>query len=168
MSSVNHSMDTESAPWTLSQPLHRSASSVRSCSLSVASSAGIRLAGISYTAMALSDTVSKIDSLRDDQRTCIENCNAAAEVCEWCADECLGSEEMEACARLCRDVADLTALHARLMARSSSYSSQLAAICADACEACADECERHDADHCQVCAEVLRECADSCRSMASS
>jgi hypothetical protein len=35
------------------------------------------------------------------------------------------------------------------------------------CEDCADECEQHDHDHCQVCAEVLRECAESCRTMAS-
>ncbi|WP_123537301.1 four-helix bundle copper-binding protein [Halosimplex salinum] len=117
--------------------------------------------------MSLSETVSKIDRLSDDQRDCIENCNEAAEVSEWCADECLGDAEMEQCARLCRDVADLTSLHARFMARGSSRSGQLAEACADACEECADECEQHDADHCQVCAEVLRECAESCRNMAS-
>lgn len=117
--------------------------------------------------MSLSETVSKIESLSDEQRDCIENCNEAVEVCEWCADECLGSEEMEECARLCRDVADLTSMHARFMARGSNYSSQLAQACAEACEDCADECESHDADHCQLCAEVLRECAESCRQMAN-
>ena len=117
--------------------------------------------------MALADTVSKIDSLSDEQRECIENCNEASQVCEWCADECLGDAEMEACARLCRDVADLASLHARFMARGSAYSGQLAEACADACEACADECSQHDAEHCQVCADVLRECAESCRRMAS-
>jgi len=45
---------------------------------------------------------------------------------EWCADECLGDEEMEECARLCRDVADIASLHARFMARNSNYSKQLA------------------------------------------
>ncbi|WP_415380516.1 four-helix bundle copper-binding protein [Halosimplex sp. TS25] len=117
--------------------------------------------------MSLSETVSKIESLNDEQRDCIENCNEAAQVCEWCADECLGSEEMEECARLCRDVADLTSMHARFMARDSNYSSQLAQACAGACEECAEECERHDAEHCQICAEVLRDCAETCREMAS-
>lgn len=98
---------------------------------------------------------------------CIDNCLEAAQACEWCADECLGDEGMEECARLCRDVADLTTLHARFMARDSKYSSQLAQACADACEDCADECDNHDADHCQICAEVLRECAESCRQMAN-
>src|SRR6056297_1398121 len=112
--------------------------------------------------MSLSETVSRIDHLSDEQRDCIEICNEASQVCEWCADECLGDAEMEACARLCRDVADLTALHARFMARGSTYSQQLARACAGACEECAEECARHDADHCQVCADVLEECAASC------
>ena len=117
--------------------------------------------------MSLAETVSNIDHLSDDQRDCIENCNEASEVCEWCADECLGDSEMEQCARLCRDVADLASLHARLMARDSNYSEQLAQACAGACEECAEECERHEADHCQVCADVLRDCAESCRRMSA-
>ena len=117
--------------------------------------------------MSLADTVSKISSLSDDQRECIENCNEATEVCEWCADECLGDSEVEECARLCRDVADLTSLHARFMARNSESSAALAEACAEACEACVEECSKHDAEHCQVCADVLEECAESCRNMAN-
>lgn len=117
--------------------------------------------------MSLAETVSEIDRLSEDERECIELCNQAAEVTEWCADECLGSAEMEECARQCRDIADLTSLHARFMARGSDYSTDLARACAEACESCADECDRHDARHCQVTADVLRACAESCRSMAS-
>ena len=117
--------------------------------------------------MSLAETVDRIESLSEEQRDCIENCNEAAEACEWCADECLGDSDMEECARLCRDVADLTSLHARFMARSSRYSSTLAEACAEACEACADECSKHNANHCQVCADVLQECAESCRQMAN-
>ncbi len=111
------------------------------------------------------DHVSETDRMGE----CIDNCFEAAQACEWCADECiqLGEKEMARCIQLCRDAADLTTLHARMMARDSAYSSDLAAVCADLCEECADECERHDHDHCQVCADVLRECADSCRDMAS-
>ena len=116
--------------------------------------------------MSLSETVSKSDGLSEDEQDCIEICNEAAQVCEWCADECLGNDEMEECARLCRDVADVASLHARFMARDSDYSGDLAAVCADACEACADECDQHDHDHCRTCARVLRECAETCRAMA--
>ena len=117
--------------------------------------------------MSLAETTSRIDNLSEQARDCLENCFEAAEVCEWCADECAGEgEEMAECIRLCRDVADVATLHARFMARDSRYSSDLAAICASSCEECADECARHDSEHCQVCAEVLRECAESCRNMA--
>lgn len=117
--------------------------------------------------MSLRETVSDIDHLSEAERECVENCNEAAQACEWCADECLGDDEKEECARHCRDVADLASLHARLMARNSEYSGRLAEICADACEACAEECKTHDADHCRRCADVLRDCAESCRRMAS-
>jgi hypothetical protein len=116
--------------------------------------------------MSFAETVSRIDTLSDEERECIELCNEAVEVCEWCADACLGDEEMEECARLCRDVVDLASLHARFMARNSQYSETLAELCAAACEACAEECGKHDAEHCQACADVLPECAQSCRSVS--
>jgi len=113
--------------------------------------------------------LTEIDHVSENElmAECIDNCFEAAQACEWCADECLGDSEMEQCARLCRDVADLTTMHARFMARDSNYSQQLATACAGACEECAEECERHDAEHCQVCADVLRDCAETCREMAS-
>ncbi|MFC6731655.1 four-helix bundle copper-binding protein [Haladaptatus sp. DYSN1] len=117
--------------------------------------------------MSLADTVSEISHLSDEQQECIENCTRAAEVCEWCADACADEDGMGECIRLCRDVADIASLHARFMARDSDYSNDLASICADLCEACAEECEQHDHDHCQLCAEVLPECAKTCRQMAS-
>jgi hypothetical protein len=111
------------------------------------------------------DNVSENDGMSE----CIDNCFEAAQASEWCATECIrmGDEVMARCIELCRDVADVTTLHARMMARDSDYSSDLAATCADLCEECAHECAQHDEEHCQVCAETLRACADSCRDMAS-
>ncbi|MHB8898378.1 MAG: four-helix bundle copper-binding protein [Thermoguttaceae bacterium] len=34
------------------------------------------------------------------------------------------------------------------------------------CDACADECEKHDMEHCRKCAEACRRCAEECRQMA--
>ena len=113
----------------------------------------------------------EIEPLSDNEERaeCVDNCFEAAQACEWCATACIamGEEDMARCIELCRDVADMTTLHARFMARNSNYSAELAETCAELCEECADECAQHDAEHCQTCADVLRECADSCRNMAS-
>lgn len=108
-------------------------------------------------------------SENDETAECIDDCLEAAQACEWCATASsrTGSEEMARCIELCRDVADVATLHARMMARDSENSSALAETCAELCEECADECEQHDHDHCQTCAEKLRTCADSCRDMAA-
>ena len=113
----------------------------------------------------------QIDPVSENARmaTCIDNCFEAAQAAEWCATECIrmGDEEMSRCIELCRDVSDLTTLHARMMARDSDYSADIAAVCADLCEECAEVCEQFDHEHCEVCAETLQECVDSCRDMAS-
>lgn len=114
--------------------------------------------------------LTQMPQVADNQRMeeCIDNCSEASQAAEWCATECIrsGNEEMIECIELCRDVADLTTLHARMMSRDSDYSRDLAQTCAELCETCADVCEEHDAEHCQVTADVLRECADSCQDMA--
>jgi hypothetical protein len=105
--------------------------------------------------------------LSEAEQRCVEHCNEAAAICEWCADESAGEEGVSKCLRLCRDVADVASLHARFVARDSAYSDSLAELCADLCEACAEECARHDNEHCRACAAVLPACAESCRRMAA-
>ncbi|EMA33374.1 four-helix bundle copper-binding protein [Halobiforma nitratireducens] len=109
----------------------------------------------------------RIDHADDHMQECIDNCLEAAQVCEWCVDACADEEGMGRCIRLCRDVADVASLHARLMARDSGSHEELGELCADLCEACAEECEQHEHEHCQACAEILPRCAESCREMAS-
>lgn len=103
-----------------------------------------------------------------DVEECMDNCFEAAQAAERCATECveMGEPERARCIKLCQDVADLTTQHARLMARESEYHQEVAAICADLCETCADECEQYEGTTMQVCAEACRRCADSCRRMA--
>lgn len=103
--------------------------------------------------------------LSEAERNVIEHCQDAVAVCEWCADACAGEDGMGECVRLCRDVVDVASLHARFVARGSPNASALAELCADVCEACVEECERHDTEHCRACVEVLAECAVACRAM---
>ena len=91
-------------------------------------------------------------------------CYRAVTVCEWCADECAGTNaELTDCVRLCRDVTDVASIHAKFLARGSSHREALAGLCATVCRDCAAECETHD--HCQACVDVLRDCAAACEAM---
>ena len=47
-----------------------------------------------------------------------------------------------------------------LVRRESKFVMALRAMCADVCEACGAECEKHEMAHCQ-------ECAGACRRMAA-
>ncbi|MBX3201597.1 MAG: four-helix bundle copper-binding protein [Labilithrix sp.] len=103
--------------------------------------------------------------------SCIEACNECAEACEYCADACLDEDDVEdlvECVRLDRDCADLCRLVAAFLARGSSFSPAIAAACAEACDACAAECDEHEMEHCRACAEACRDCAAECRRMMES
>ena len=118
--------------------------------------------------MATTDVPSNLAHLTERERECLVRCREAAAACERCADESAphGSEMVE-CVRLCRDVADVASLHARALARGSAHREALAGLCATVCEDCADECDRHDHDHCRACVDVLRECAEACEAMVA-
>ena len=93
----------------------------------------------------------------------LSNCLAA---CEHCANACLSEENsgnMAECIRTDRDCADLCALAIKFVSRDSAHASALVELCAEVCNACAEECGKHDHDHCQKCAKACRECAEACR-----
>lgn len=102
------------------------------------------------------------DQLPGEMRIALEDFERAAEVCEWCADKCIDEgPQMAECIRLCRDVADLGMLNAKLIARDSVFGPEVAEVFARAAEECADECMRHPHAHCQECASVLSRAVDS-------
>ncbi|WP_306620639.1 four-helix bundle copper-binding protein [Massilia scottii] len=53
------------------------------------------------------------------------------------------------------------------MARGSQFARALCQVCADVCDACGEECARHQAAHCQACSQACRRCADECRRMVA-
>lgn len=78
---------------------------------------------------------------------------------EHCADQCIDDPMMAACARLCRDCAQICWTTAGFMSRSSRFIPALARTCLEICEACATECEKHDSEHCKKCAIACRTAA---------
>lgn len=102
-------------------------------------------------------------------QSCIEACTQCALACEHCAEACLNElnvSDMSECIRLDRDCAAICWLASSFMSRDSKFAHEVCAICADICEECGAECERHDHDHCQRCAEACHHCARECQQMA--
>lgn len=97
----------------------------------------------------------------------LEKLARCAATCENCMDSCLGEDNvkmMVECIRLDRDCAKICALTASYIASRSAYAQSLVKQCAQICRACAEECVKHEADHCQECARMCRECEEACNS----
>ena len=91
-----------------------------------------------------------------------------AAICNSCADACSAEEmDMARCIRLCMDCSDVCTMTYRTATRRTDENRQLIrsvlAVCIEACEICAEECEKHDNAHCRRCAKMCRECAEDCR-----
>ncbi len=91
-------------------------------------------------------------------------------LCTSCADACLAEEmveHMRQCIRTCLDCADICAATAAVAARRTGSNEivlcEMLQLCVTACDICAEECSRHDHEHCRLCAEMCRECARDCR-----
>jgi len=90
------------------------------------------------------------------------NCAMA---CENCSSACLDENDvtmMARCIELDRDCADICSLAARLLKRDSEIAHTFLGLCEEMCKLCADECAKHNNDHCKKCAEACRDCADAC------
>lgn len=103
---------------------------------------------------------------------CIDACNQCAVTCEHCAAACLQENnvsELARCIALDHNCADVCYMASKLMAGGSEFAERFCALCADVCEACGNECEKHSSmDHCKQCADACFQCAKVCREMAGS
>ncbi|PWK75330.1 uncharacterized protein DUF326 [Mucilaginibacter oryzae] len=100
-----------------------------------------------------------------DHRALIQKLLNCALACENCATACLHEEDvkmMTGCISLDRDCADICTQAARLLQRDSVIGHQYLILCEEICHLCADECSKHDHDHCRICAEACRICAEAC------
>jgi hypothetical protein len=94
-----------------------------------------------------------------------------AESCEYCAICDLQEQDvknMASCTQINRACASVCWTSVQLMSTDNKFSKQFYSFCADICDACAKECERHTGmDHCQKCTEVCSGCAQKCRNMSN-
>ena len=104
--------------------------------------------------------MNSFEELRTTIRECANVCAACAEESREMAHDADKGAGMLECAAECDrcEAACRAAVHD--LGQDSSAGVGLAA---DACEACADECEQFDHAHCVQCAEVCRATAKACR-----
>lgn len=101
---------------------------------------------------------------------CIEACNACYIACNHCAASCLQESDVKTlskCVALDMDCAAVCSMAAGAMARGSAHAKAICAVCADICQACAEECGKHSKDHCIECAKACQQCADACMKLAA-
>lgn len=103
-------------------------------------------------------------------KTCIDACLQCAAICNHCASSCLQEEDvkmMARCIQLDMECAAICYAAAQVMSMGGEKTEQLCRLCADICQACGDECNRHQhMVHCRECAEACYRCAEECRRMA--
>ena len=111
------------------------------------------------------------DDVNVDQLTAvIEAAADCAAHCEACADACLeeGDPELTRCIRADLDCADICAATAKVVGRAGRSGApwvELVRVCQEACRNCAEECVKHDHEHCRVCAEACRRCEQACQQL---
>jgi hypothetical protein len=96
----------------------------------------------------------------------IEKLKYCAAQCDHCYYACKledPKESLEYCMMLDQDCADICRLTAAILERNSDNSNLFIKLCAEICELCAKECNKHaHMEHCKKCAEVCLECAKMC------
>lgn len=90
---------------------------------------------------------------------CINHCN-------YCADACLDEDHVKMmvdCIRTDRVCAEVCTALSRVLSTGYKDVDGLVQYCIKICNACADECEKHDHAHCRECAKACRNCAQACK-----
>ena len=103
----------------------------------------------------------------NDFKKCIDACLACAVACNQCGYECLHSSEVTKrirCIQLDHECAIICFAAANMLSSGNKWIGRLYQECADICDACAVECEKHpQEEHCKICADMCRKCAEECR-----
>ncbi len=91
-------------------------------------------------------------------QNCIQHCN-------YCADACLDVDNVKMmvnCIRTDRACAEVCNTLLKLLSSNFEEIEDLVRSCKNICNQCADECGKHDMDHCKACAKACKECAIEC------
>lgn len=106
----------------------------------------------------------------EDYQDCIAACHACIVACnhfEACALQEPHISPFRTAIGLASDCSQLCGTAVALMSGGSPFTPQACALCARACQACADECAKNSQDYSQQCAEACRICMRECARTAA-
>lgn len=99
-------------------------------------------------------------------QSAIEALQACTDACLHCMNACMEERNpamFARCIQLDRECAAFCSFAVLALASGNSFSKKIAALCAEICTACADECDKHaHMAHCKACAKACRKCATEC------
>jgi hypothetical protein len=101
-------------------------------------------------------------------KSCIDSCNACFTACNFCALSCLGEKDVQMlakCIALDMECAAFCRFSSELMSMESTSAKDICRLCAQICDACGNECAKHEMEHCRQCAEACMRCAKECQAM---
>lgn len=119
----------------------------------------------------LSTHPSKDTFNQPELRAAIDAASKCASTCATCADACLHgghADHMVECIDLDNQCAAICRATAEVLSRPAPNGDswrKIVEACIAVCHECADECAKHDHEHCQLCAADCRACADACQAL---
>lgn len=107
---------------------------------------------------------------KEEYSSVIEALHECMEACNHCYTSCLNEEDvhhMTECIKLDRECADICSFFEQALTRNTPYVKEWAQLCIRACNDCAEECSKHDHQHCKQCADACKRCAEECQTLIS-
>lgn len=139
--------------------------------IAVVFSAAIGAVGISAQTPPTNKGASHMEH-NEMYQACAKACSDCQRMCDMCATHCShmlheGKKEHITTLGTCQDCATFCSAAAQILARGGPFSNLICASCADACAACAKECDKFPNDkHMKECGDECRKCEKACREMA--
>ena len=102
-----------------------------------------------------------------ESKKIIDELYFCAAQCENCYNACQQEEDkdqLKYCMISDQDCGEICRLTGQILERNSENGDLFLKLCAEICEKCAVECEKHSHfEHCKECSEVCSKCAEMCR-----
>ncbi len=110
-----------------------------------------------------------VTNVSNAYQACIDACGRCAQACWECFEACLNEQDLKAragCVKMLVECARMCEMSMGGMSANARFAKQHCSLCAEVCDACAQDCNMFLDEHCQKCAQECSACAQECRNMA--